>query len=103
MEEGGYGLAGWFLPRIYTQSIAPYDHANLGNDSVLGLLASITNSTVVALASATLEEAKQRITKSSAGLDRVMPYGAGIGVQWLRRLLERNEWTLPCIGVKIRL
>jgi hypothetical protein len=25
----------------------------------------------------------------------------GIGAHWLRNLLGRSEWTLPCVGVKL--
>lgn len=31
------------------------------------------------------------------------PEWTGIGVGWLRSLLGRREWTLPCVDVKVRL
>jgi len=53
---------------------------------------SAMNSTAAALAAATLEEAK-----------RFRPEWTGIGVGWLRSLLGRREWRLPCLDVYVRL
>jgi len=104
VEEGGLGYAGWFLPRIHSPSIMPgYLAANNSNATMIGFLGDITNNTVASLAGAAFEGAKQKFAKSSVGMEKMIPYSAGIGVQWLRRLLGRSEWTLPCVGVKVRL
>jgi hypothetical protein len=47
---------------------------------------AVTNSTAIA---ATLKG-------SSSGL-----VDNGVGIHWLRNLLGRSEWTLPCVGVKL--
>jgi hypothetical protein len=70
---------------------------------MVGFISEITNSTIAALANAALDGTKRKFATSTASVERVMPYSAGIGIQWLRRLLGRNEWTLPCVGVNVRL
>ncbi len=102
-DEGGLGYAGWFSPRIHSQNVNPASWANDGNSTILDFLSDITNSTVATLAGAAFEGAKRKITKSSTGMEEFFPNTVGIGVQWLRRLLRRSEWTLPCVGVKVRL
>jgi len=59
------------------------------------VLASAMNNTTVALAGTTLEEAKRRLA--------VRTEWTGIGVEWLRSLLGKREWTVPCVDVYIRL
>lgn len=53
------------------------------------------NSTATALASAALEEAKKQLA--------IRTEWTGIGVEWLRSLLGRREWRVPCVDVYIRL
>jgi hypothetical protein len=53
------------------------------------------NNTAAALAGAALEEAKRRLATRAEW--------TGIGVEWLRSLLGRREWRLPCVDVYIRL
>jgi hypothetical protein len=93
----------WFWPRIYSQAIKNSGSPEVGNTTVVGFLGEIANSTIAALANAAIDGTKQKFVRSSAGVEKIMPYSAGIGIQWLRRLLGRYEWTLPCVGVNIRL
>jgi hypothetical protein len=103
-EEGGLGsYASWFWPRIYSQTIKHDGLPERGNATMLGFLGEITNSTIAALANAAIDGTKQKFVRSTTSVERVVPYSAGIGIQWLRRLLGRHEWTLPCVGVNIRL
>lgn len=62
------------------------------------------NTTVTALASAAFEEAKRRISPNElpAANGQEMEW-TGIGLEWLRSLLGKREWTLPCVDVKVRL
>jgi len=53
------------------------------------------NNTAVALAGTALEEAKRQLA--------IRTEWTGIGVDWLRSLLGRREWRLPCVDVYIRL
>ena len=53
------------------------------------------NNTAVALAGTALEEAKRRLAMRTEW--------TGIGVEWLRSLLGRREWRVPCVDVYIRL
>ena len=65
------------------------DSRNLGD---MLLIASTLNETAKALALAAFEEAR-----------RMRPEWTGIGVGWLRSLLGRREWRLPCVDVYVRL
>jgi hypothetical protein len=56
------------------------------------------NSTVKALAGAALEGAQQQL-----GMETKPAEWTGVGLEWLRTLLGRREWTLPCVDVKVRL
>jgi len=56
------------------------------------IFASTLNSTAAAIAAAALEDAKKSRQEWT-----------GIGVGWLRSLLGRREWRLPCLDVYVRL
>jgi hypothetical protein len=103
-EEGVLGsYASWFWPRIYSQPIIHNGSPEPGNATMVGFLGEIANSTIAALANAAIGGTQQKFVRSGASVERIIPYSAGIGIQWLRRLLGRHEWTLPCVGVNIRL
>jgi hypothetical protein len=103
-EEGGLAsYASWFWPRIYSQTIKHDGPPERGNTTMVGFLGEITNSTIAGLANAAIDGTKQKFVTSTTSVERVMPYSAGIGIQWLRRFWGRHEWTLPCVGVKVRL
>ena len=53
------------------------------------------NNTALALAGTALEEAKRKLAMRTEW--------TGIGVEWLRSLLGRREWRVPCVDVYIRL
>ena len=56
------------------------------------VFASALNSTAATMAAAAIEDAK-----------KFRPEWTGIGVGWLRSLLGRREWRLPCLDVYVRL
>lgn len=60
--------------------------------------------TVTAVAGALVEEAKRRVLGEAASAttahDREW---TGLGLEWLRSLLGRREWRVPCVDVVIRL
>jgi hypothetical protein len=58
-------------------------------------LASALNKTAAALAGAALEELKKRTD--------IRTEWTGIGLEWMRSLLGRREWKLPCVDVQVRL
>ena len=60
----------------------------------VSIYAGALNNTAAALAGTALEEAKRRLARTE---------WTGIGVEWLRSLLGRREWRLPCVDVYIRL
>ena len=103
-EEGGLGsYMGWFWPRIYSHTVKHDGPTQRANATMIDFLGEVTNSTVAALANAAIDGTKRKFVTSTAGVESVLPYSAGIGIHWLRRLLGRHEWTLPCVGVNIRL
>ena len=59
------------------------------------------NSTAVALAGAAFEEAKRRV--QLGGQQAANVEWTGIGLEWVRSVLGRREWTIPCVDVAIRL
>lgn len=64
----------------------------------------MVNSTAAALAGAAFEEAKRRIGVSDGNSGgEARPEWTGMGVEWLRSLLGRREWVLPCVDVRVRL
>jgi hypothetical protein len=89
----------WFEPRQHTTSIvsdlinsSAFSNQTLDRVSIyLGAL----NNTAAALAGTALEEAKRQLATQTEW--------TGIGVEWLRSLLGRREWRLPCVDVVIRL
>lgn len=94
----------WFAPRFNTyHPKSPPSTDNAGHGSEGGLMSyvgDVANTTAAALAGAAFEEAKKRIRiVHSTERDE----WTGIGVEWLRSLLGRREWVLPCVDVRIRL
>ncbi|KAJ5126151.1 hypothetical protein N7448_005463 [Penicillium atrosanguineum] len=95
----------WFAPR-YTSEPTEYGimsgnattAAPLPGDSLTGFVFDTFNSTAKALAGAALEGAQQRF-----GVETKPAEWTGVGLEWLRNLLGRREWTLPCVDVKVRL
>lgn len=61
------------------------------------------NSTTATLATAAFEEAKRRFTPEASATSSQAEEWTGIGLEWLRSLLGKREWVLPCIDVKVRL
>lgn len=47
-----------------------------------------------------VEEARRRMNATAASNISAQA-DPGIGAQWLRQLLGRSEWTLPCVGVRV--
>lgn len=72
--------------------------APVPGDSLAGFVFDTFNSTAKALAGAALEDAQQRL-----GVESRPDGWTGVGLEWLRSLLGRREWTLPCVDVKVRL
>ncbi|KAL4898322.1 bladder cancer-related protein BC10-domain-containing protein [Aspergillus ambiguus] len=99
----------WFSPRFpgpsdqtdgFLQSPAPNE------TSLAGYVVETVNTTTKALAGAAVEEAQRRLAlneSSVAALRQTQEEWTGIGLEWLRSLLGRREWTLPCVDVKVRL
>lgn len=104
----GYGYAEWFTPRIYTISSAERSDTRITSEDngaddagMAEYLSAAVNHTLSALAGAALEEARKRLAPAS--LAAGLPESAGIGLGWLRSLLGRSEWTIPCLDIKVRL
>lgn len=81
-----------------------------GNDSFASFVRESLSSTATAIAGAAIEEIKRRTSSvmlsngtTAAVAGRQQEDWTGIGLEWLRSLLGRREWTIPCIDVKVQL
>jgi hypothetical protein len=89
------------------------NNINYNNDSFATFIKETINSTATALAGAAIEEAKRRVSSvlaNGTAADYIVRQQqqqggewTGIGLEWVRSLLGRREWTIPCIDVKVRL
>jgi hypothetical protein len=88
----------WFEPRQQS-SISPeiVNSSTMSNQTLeqVSIYVGALNNTATALAGTALEEAKRRLAMRTEW--------TGIGVEWLRSLLGRREWRVPCVDVYIRL
>jgi len=66
----------------------------------VAVFAGALNNTAAALAGAAMEEAKRRL---ASGVVPDRAEWTGIGVEWLRSLLGRREWRVPCVDITVRL
>jgi hypothetical protein len=86
----GMGEMDWilyFIPRIYTTAVEAVDNTTLAANVLLSTLPNLTPS-----------------QQAFAALQNKIPWsslGQGVGATWLRNLVGRSEWTLPCVGVKV--
>jgi hypothetical protein len=89
----------WFEPRHPSSVISPevINSSALSNKTLeqISIYAGALNNTAAALAGTALEEAKRQFAMRTEW--------TGIGVEWLRSLLGRREWRVPCVDVYIRL
>ncbi|KIM98969.1 hypothetical protein OIDMADRAFT_166524 [Oidiodendron maius Zn] len=88
----------WFEPRPQQSILSDFfNHSNLTNQTLsqVSIYAGALNNTALALAGTALEEAKRQMVLRAEW--------TGLGVEWLRSLLGRREWRLPCVEVNIRL
>ncbi|KAL3477954.1 hypothetical protein BJX99DRAFT_225156 [Aspergillus californicus] len=123
----------WFSPRYTAGSeSSPYDaaaasangslfpahnHSMLGpeNESLAGYVFETVNQTAKALAGAVMDETQKRLYSAGCGADgQCLSSSSGIsgsaadelrgfGLEWLRSMVGRREWTLPCVDVKVRI
>ncbi|OJD20057.1 hypothetical protein AJ78_00074 [Emergomyces pasteurianus Ep9510] len=97
----------WFAPRFSAPTSATSfpsspEHSAPG---LAGYVLETVNTTATALAGAAVDEMKKHFASNNGtgvgGNSRVE--WTGMGLEWLRSLLGRREWTLPCVDVKVRL
>ncbi|BCR94282.1 uncharacterized protein AKAW2_11328A [Aspergillus luchuensis] len=104
----------WFSPRYSTTTTLDTTSSSSVNETLASYVFETVNSTTKALAGAVVEEAQRRLAlngtlaaaaSSSTGTVTTSAHDewTGIGLEWLRSLLGRREWTLPCVDVKVRL
>ncbi|KAI1833779.1 hypothetical protein DTO006G1_474 [Penicillium roqueforti] len=97
----------WFAPR-YTSEPSNYAisgnatyEATVSGEGLTEFVFDTMNSTAKVLAGAVLEGVQQRISPN--GMEPRPTEWTGVGLEWVRSLLGRREWTLPCVDVKVRL
>lgn len=100
----------WLVPRLYTASTSSHSAPTSTDPSVptgdmSAFMSEIVNTTIVGLAgvvkdsaAGVLDEFRQRVAAANTSS---VPGEVGVGTQWLRNLLGRSEWTLPCVNIKI--
>ncbi|GKZ32979.1 hypothetical protein AbraIFM66950_002683 [Aspergillus brasiliensis] len=99
----------WFSPRYSTTTSLDTTSTSV-NDTLASYVFETVNSTTKALAGAVVDEAQRRLAlngtlaaSSTTTTTSAQDEWTGIGLEWLRSLLGRREWTLPCVDVKVRL
>ncbi|KAH8657063.1 bladder cancer-related protein BC10-domain-containing protein [Tricladium varicosporioides] len=87
----------WFEPRASTLSPEVVNSTAISNQTLeqVAVYAGALNNTAMTLAGAAFEEAKKKLAMRQEW--------TGIGVEWLRSLLGRREWRVPCLDVYVRL
>ncbi|KAL5335288.1 hypothetical protein BJX70DRAFT_375481 [Aspergillus crustosus] len=84
----------------------------LENESLAGYVLDTVNSTAKALAGAVVDETQRRLgmdmgegeySSASGGSGVSADELTGFGLAWLRSLVGKREWTLPCVDVKVRI
>ncbi|KAK1145425.1 hypothetical protein N8T08_004300 [Aspergillus melleus] len=118
----------WFSPRFTTSTTAAipdgagslhpssafYSPANASmlapSETLAEYVWETVNTTTKTLAAAVVDEAQRRLALNGSSVDAAAGLSdlhqdewTGIGLEWLRSLLGRREWTLPCVDVKVRL
>ncbi|KAJ5726608.1 hypothetical protein N7540_003271 [Penicillium herquei] len=95
----------WFAPRYSSSALSDYNSTSnatmpvpLPGDNLASFVFDTVNSTAKALAGAAVDSAQQRL-----GIESRPDEWTGVGLEWLRSLLGKREWTLPCVDVKVRL
>ncbi|CAI7640441.1 unnamed protein product [Penicillium bialowiezense] len=98
----------WFAPRYSAESsdYSPISgnttaEATVPTEGLTEFVFDTINSTAKALAGAAVEGVQQRFAPN--GLESKPDEWTGVGLEWMRNLLGRREWTLPCVDVKVRL
>ncbi|EEH38581.2 hypothetical protein PAAG_08308 [Paracoccidioides lutzii Pb01] len=93
----------WFAPRF----AAPASPLQTAPDHAAPVLAEYVletvNTTAMALAGAAVDEVKKQLSSNGTLVDKAHLEWTGMGLEWLRSVLGRREWTLPCVEVKVRL
>jgi hypothetical protein len=89
----------WFEPRnsgsSFSTGIGGWSGTSNDTFDKIGIYTGAINNTAFALVGTALEEAKRQVA--------INIEWTGIGVEWLRSLLGRREWRLPCVDVYVRL
>ncbi|KAL4786739.1 bladder cancer-related protein BC10-domain-containing protein [Aspergillus varians] len=108
----------WFAPRYNPYDAAgslssPTQHntstlLGLENESLAGYIFETVNNTAKALAGVVVDETQRRLAMGDASCPSSGVSAStadeltGFGLEWMRSLVGRREWTLPCVDVKVR-
>jgi hypothetical protein len=98
-----WGWIPYFIPRLYT---TPYTTDAVANHTqpteMTTFLFEVANSTIAGLGAATAQSADDLLSRILPSIAFPPSYAAGgVGTGWLKGLLGRGEWTLPCVGVRV--
>ena len=106
-DLGGDWLSPRFNPDVLTTTTFPSNSttSNSSNGSITALAEYAVETagvTTKIIASSVAGEAGKLLSSSSVS-SRNDGEWIGLGAGWLRSLLGWNEWTVPCVNVKVRL
>jgi phosphoribosyl-AMP cyclohydrolase len=101
-------VTAWFVPRIYT-TINGGNLWTKGNDStnttsfVQEIIKGTASGAVQALKDSAIDVVVDTRRNTTFALCNATSFSpeVGVGAQWLRQLLGKSEWTLPCLGFKV--
>ncbi|KAL3466543.1 hypothetical protein BJX64DRAFT_250248 [Aspergillus heterothallicus] len=120
--------ADWFAPRYtpydaaaagsganhscFINANSPHNASSIlgpENESLAGYVFEAMNNSAKALAGAVVDETQRRFFPNGGSESSCPSAGTtaadeltGFGLEWLRSLVGRREWTLPCVDVKIQ-
>ncbi|PGH15504.1 hypothetical protein AJ80_05521 [Polytolypa hystricis UAMH7299] len=90
----------WFAPRFSSSTTTTAPSQDAAATGLAEYVLDVVNTTTTALAGAAFDEARRHLSLEGGAQQ---PEWTGMGLEWLRSLLGKREWTLPCVDVKVRL
>jgi hypothetical protein len=104
--EGHKEFASWWIPRLYTTSAglnSSLGYSGGNSTDIANFIREVSNTTVAAFANAAIQGLKNRVAGTPEMMETRISNATGIGLGWIKSLLGRSEWTMPCTQYQIAL